>query len=49
MPDRSVDGHVGDPRDASAEKGEALFEAFTRRAVTLVDSMRAWDGRSWGQ
>jgi len=49
MPDRSVDGHVGDPRDASAEKGESLFEVFTKGAVKLVDSMRAWDGRSWEQ
>ena len=25
MPDRSEHGHIGDPREATAEKGEALF------------------------
>src|SRR4051812_5814076 len=28
MADRSEHGHVGDPREASPEKGEALFESF---------------------
>lgn len=47
MPDRSVDGHIGDPRGATAEKGEALFQAFTRGAVSLIERMIAWDGASW--
>jgi len=47
MRDRSVAGHIGDPREASAEKGEALFQAFTRGAVSLVERMIAWDGKSW--
>jgi creatinine amidohydrolase len=47
MPDRSTAGHIGDPREASAEKGEALFQAFTRGAVSLVERMIAWNGRSW--
>lgn len=36
MPDRSEDGHVGDPREATADKGEALFQAFTRGTVELI-------------
>lgn len=47
MPDRSVDGHIGDPREATAEKGEALFNVFTHGAVKLVERMVAWDGKSW--
>lgn len=47
MPDRSVDGHVGEPSHASAEKGEALFGVFTEATVSMVRRMRAWDGTSW--
>lgn len=47
MPDRSEHGHVGDPRNATPEKGEALLQAFTRATVALVERIIAWDGRSW--
>jgi creatinine amidohydrolase len=47
MRDRSEHGHVGDPREASAEKGEALFEAFSRSAVAMIERVIAWDGKSW--
>ncbi len=47
MRDRSEHGHVGDPREASAEKGEALFEAFARGAVAMLERVIAWDGQSW--
>jgi creatinine amidohydrolase len=47
MPDRSEHGHVGDPRDASAEKGEALFQAFSAGLVAMLERMIAWDGKSW--
>ena len=47
MPDRSAPGHIGNPREASAEKGEALFQAFTRGTVSFIERMIAWDGRSW--
>ena len=47
MPDRSTDGHVGEPQHATAEKGEALFRVFTEATVSLVRRMRAWDGSSW--
>jgi creatinine amidohydrolase len=47
MRDRSEHGHVGDPREASAEKGEALLEAFSRSAVAMIERVIAWDGQSW--
>ena len=49
MRDRSEPGHIGDPREASAEKGEALLQAFTRGAVSFIGRMIAWDGKSWGE
>jgi creatinine amidohydrolase len=47
MPDRSAPGHIGNPREASAEKGAALFGMFTRDAVKMIERMIAWDGASW--
>ena len=47
MTDRSEPGHVGDPRAASAEKGAALFEMFTRDTVSMIERMVAWNGASW--
>lgn len=47
MPDRSIDGHVGAPREATAEKGEALLQAFTRGVVEFIQRVIAWDGKSW--
>ncbi len=47
MTDRSEPGHVGDPRHATAEKGEVLFASFTNAAEKLLRRMIAWDGRSW--
>ncbi|MBS0207848.1 MAG: creatininase family protein [Planctomycetes bacterium] len=45
--DRSVPGHMGDPRHATAEKGETLFQVFAADLVKMVERMLAWDGRSW--
>lgn len=45
--DRTAPGHIGDPRAANAEKGEALFQAFTAGAVGLLEHVLAWDGKSW--
>lgn len=45
--DRSPSGHIGYPREASAEKGEALFRSFTRDVVTLLERMTNWDGSGW--
>ena len=47
MKDRSVPGHVGDPREASAEKGEALFQTFTAATVAMLHRVIDWDGSSW--
>lgn len=47
MPDRSEQGHIGDPRSATAEKGEALYATFTDGLVRLLRRMLAWDGRGW--
>lgn len=47
MPDRSVPGHVGDPHEANAEKGEALFQSFTASVIQMLDRVIAWDGVSW--
>ncbi|GDX11634.1 creatinine amidohydrolase [Verrucomicrobiota bacterium] len=47
MTDRSEHGHVGDPRSASAEKGEALFGEFTKGTVSLIERMIRWNGESW--
>lgn len=47
MPDRSEPGHVGDPRGATAQKGEVLFQCFSEQVVKLLDRVIAWDGKSW--
>jgi creatinine amidohydrolase len=44
--ERSDPGHIGDPRRASAQKGEALFHRFSRDVVTFLERVIAWDGRS---
>jgi creatinine amidohydrolase len=45
--DRSVAGHIGDPRRATAAKGESLFRVFADDVVRLLEQVIAWDGRSW--
>jgi creatinine amidohydrolase len=47
MPERSTPGHVGDPRSANAEKGEALFQTFTSATVQWIERMIAWHSESW--
>ena len=47
MTDRSEHGHVGDPKHATPEKGEALFQAFTQGTVAMLERMIAWDGSNW--
>ena len=47
MPDRSVPGHIGFPRHASAEKGEGLFQSFAKANSALLDRVVEWDGREW--
>jgi len=45
--ERTTLGHIGHPRDASAEKGEALFTVFTDGLVAFLERVMAWDGKGW--
>ena len=45
--DRTAVGHIGDPRQATAEKGETIFRVFSADVVTLLERMIAWNGVSW--
>ena len=45
--DRTVPGHIGDPRHASADKGEYLFQTYSAGVVKLLEQVIAWDGHSW--
>jgi creatinine amidohydrolase len=45
--ERSEPGHIGDPRRATARKGQLLFRAFAQDVVALLERVIAWDGRSW--
>lgn len=47
MPDRSEPGHIGNPQNATAEKGEVLFSAFSSDVVSLLERMLRWDGEDW--
>lgn len=45
--DRTADGHIGNPRVATAEKGETLFQVFSQDVVQWLRRVLAWDGKSW--
>jgi creatinine amidohydrolase len=45
--ERSAAGHIGDPRRATALKGQTLFRIFSQDVVTFLERVIAWDGRSW--
>lgn len=45
--DRTAPGHIGDPRHATADKGETLFQVFSADVERLLERMLAWDGQSW--
>ena len=45
--DRTIPGHIGDPRHATADKGEYLFQSFSKGVVELLTQVEAWDGASW--
>ncbi len=44
--ERSEPGHIGDPRRATADKGNTLFQRFSHDVVTFMERVIAWDGRS---
>jgi len=43
--DRTQPGHIGDPAQASAEKGEALFSRFAEDVAAFLERVVAWDGK----
>jgi creatinine amidohydrolase len=45
--ERSPAGHIGDPRQATAAKGETLFRLFAQDVVTFLERVIRWEGRSW--
>ena len=45
--DRTTIGHIGNPRLATAEKGESLLRVFSADVVGLLERVIAWDGKSW--
>jgi creatinine amidohydrolase len=45
--ERTVAGHIGHPREASREKGEALFQVFADGLATFLERVAAWDGKGW--
>jgi len=44
--DRTEPGHIGDPRTASAEKGELLFKLFADDVTNFLQRVIDWDGAS---
>ena len=45
--ERTGPGHIGDPRQATAEKGETLFQVFSGDVIALLERVLRWDGKSW--
>jgi creatinine amidohydrolase len=45
--DRTAAGHIGEPRAATSEKGEALFQTFSTGIARFLKQVIAWDGQSW--
>jgi creatinine amidohydrolase len=45
--DRTEPGHIGNPRGATAEKGELILRTFADDVVSLLARVLAWDGKSW--
>ena len=45
--ERTEPGHIGDPRHATADKGESLFRVFSADVVAFLETAIAWDGKTW--
>ena len=45
--DRTIPGHIGNPSKATAEKGEHLFQSFSKGVTQLLEQVIDWDGHSW--
>jgi creatinine amidohydrolase len=40
-------GHLGNPANASLEKGEMLLQLFAEGSASFIRRVAAWDGHSW--
>ena len=47
--DRSAPGHIGDPRLATAEKGETCFQVFSDDVVKFLERVIAYKGNGWDE
>jgi creatinine amidohydrolase len=45
--DRTELGHIGNPRLATAEKGETIFRVFSADVVAMLERVIAWDGKNF--
>jgi creatinine amidohydrolase len=45
--DRTQAGHIGDPRHATAEKGETILRVFSADVAAFLERVMAWDGQAW--
>ena len=45
--DRTVPGYIGNPRVATAQKGETLLNGFADDVVALLERVIRWDGKDW--
>lgn len=45
--DRTAAGHIGDPRSATAEKGETLLQVFSADVIAMMERVIQWDGQQW--
>ena len=45
--ERSVSGYIGNPKDATTEKGECLFDIFSHGLVELIRKIDSWNGTPW--
>ena len=44
---RTAEGHIGFPAQATLEKGLALLEHFSCGVTKTIQKMQSWDGQSW--
>jgi len=44
--DRTKPGHIGEPRHATAEKGELLFSLLSNDVAVFLERVIAWDGKN---
>lgn len=45
--DRTAPGYIGNPRAATAQKGETLLHGFSEDVVALLERVIRWDGKDW--